>query len=266
MAQDIPSWLPLAYGFIAGVTVLIGAWTLYTARGRLSDRKIGFLQALAGGILAYIALEVGGEVAEYMEELATPETFWIFLRDAVLTTAAFAGTFLALTAVERRAHARRMSPSFATAFIVAFAYGLHNVGEGFAIAAAFLTGAVANAVLYTTAFAIHNATEGFGIAGPLLADRGANATLATLTALSLMAGLPILPGVITYYAQINSPSFIALLNTVAAASLIYALLHVNLSAMSKLGGVASPKFWLAITAGTAVAFATESILLLSMTP
>jgi ZIP family zinc transporter len=53
------------------------------------------------------------------------------------------------------------------------------------------------------------------------------------------------------------------LGTAADASLVYALLHVNLSAMSKLGGVSSPRFWLALTAGVAAAFVTESALLLS---
>jgi len=53
------------------------------------------------------------------------------------------------------------------------------------------------------------------------------------------------------------------LGTAVDASLVYALLHVNLSAMSKLGGVSSPRFWLALTAGVAAAFVTESMLLLS---
>jgi hypothetical protein len=54
-----------------------------------------------------------------------------------------------------------------------------------------------------------------------------------------------------------------MLNTAAEASLIYALLHVNLSALSKLGGVSSPRFWLALVAGVATALGTESFLLFS---
>jgi ZIP family zinc transporter len=92
------------------------------------------VRAFAGGILAYIALEIGAEVAEYVERLAKWETFGLFLRDAVLTTAVFAGVFLLLSRVERRATARGMPQSLLTAFIAALAYGVHNVGEGFAIA------------------------------------------------------------------------------------------------------------------------------------
>ncbi len=165
------------------------------------------------------------------------------MRDAVLTTAVFAGVFLLLSWVERRAAARGMPQSHLTAFIVALAYGVHNVGEGFAIAGALLSGAVANALLFTVGFAVHNATEGFGIAAPLLGDRRARADLRLLVGLSLLAGLPLMPGAAVYYLGIYSETFLAVLGTAAEASLVYALLHVNLSAM--LGGVSSPAFgWL----------------------
>jgi ZIP family zinc transporter len=126
------------------------------------------VRAFAGGILAYIALEIGAEVAEYVERLAKWETFGLFLRDAVLTTAVFTDVFLLPSWVERRATARGMPQSPLTAFIVALAYGVHNMGEGFAIAGDLLSGAVANAPLFNVGFAIHNATEGFSIAAPLL--------------------------------------------------------------------------------------------------
>jgi hypothetical protein len=88
----------------------------------------GALHAFTGGILAYIALEIGAEVAEYVESLAKWETFGLFLRDAVLTTTVFAGVFSLLSWVERRATARDMPQSLLTAFIAALAYGIHNVG------------------------------------------------------------------------------------------------------------------------------------------
>jgi len=128
------------------------------------------VRAFAGGILACIALEIGAEVAEYVERLAKWETFRLFLRDAVLTTAVFAGVFSLLSWVERRATARGMPQSLLTAFIVALAYGVHSVDEGFAIAGDLVSKAVANALLFTVGFAIHSATEGFSIAAPLLGD------------------------------------------------------------------------------------------------
>jgi len=91
---------------------------------------------------------------------------------------------------------------------------------------------VANALLFTVGFAVHNATEGFGIAAPLLGDRRARVDLKMLVGLSILAGLPVMPGSAVYYLGIYSETFLAVLGTAAEASLAYALLHVNLSAMS----------------------------------
>ncbi len=256
-------YTPVVYGLVAGITVLLGVLLIYVVRGKLSSTALGALQAFAGGILAYIALEIGANVAEYMESLATWESFGLFVRDAVLTTTVFAGVFLLLSSVERKAVVKGMPQSLLTAFIVALAYGIHNVGEGFAIASALLTGAVTSALLFTVGFALHNMTEGFSIASPLLGDPKTRAGFTTLLGFSLLAGLPVIPGVAVYYLGIYDTSFIAVLNTAAEASLIYALLHINLVALSKLGGVASPRFWLALTAGVAAAFTTESVLVLS---
>ncbi len=56
-------YIPLIYGFVAGITVFVGVAMLYVFRGRASQTALGALQAFAGGILAYIALEIGAEVA-----------------------------------------------------------------------------------------------------------------------------------------------------------------------------------------------------------
>ncbi|MFN3805385.1 MAG: ZIP family metal transporter, partial [Pyrobaculum sp.] len=151
----------------------------------------------------------------------------------------------------------------AIAFVIAAAFGIHNVGEGFAIAASLLTGAVASAILFTIGFAIHNATEGFAIVGPLFTDRGVVVKPQTLVLLALFAGLPTVAGVSVYYVGIAHGLFIAMLNTVANASIVYALLHVNLGALAKLGGVSSPRFWTALTLGVAIAYTTESLVMLA---
>jgi len=254
-------YTPLAYGFVAGITVLFGILFMLWARSKLSGNAMGLLQAVAGGILAYLALETGHAAAEYVEELAKPETLGQFLVASFVTTVALASTYVALAKAERAVHAARGSTSLTIALIVALAFGVHNVAEGFAIAAALLEGAVALAVLFTVGFAVHNFTEGFGIAGPLLADKRTAIPLTQAVGLSLLAGLPVIPGAAIYYAGIESGLFLATLNTIATASIVYAMLHVNLNALAKLGGVASAKFWLGITLGVAIAFSTESLIL-----
>ncbi len=90
-------YTPLIRGFVAGITVFVGVAMLCVFRGRASQTALGALQVFAGGIPAYIALEIGAEVAEYVESLAKWEAFGLFLRDTVLTTAVFTGVFLLLS-------------------------------------------------------------------------------------------------------------------------------------------------------------------------
>ncbi|ABP50769.1 MULTISPECIES: ZIP family metal transporter [Pyrobaculum] len=264
LASSADAVFPLALGFLAGITVLMGLLFMLAFRGRLSETKVAFLQAVAGGVLAYLAMETGHSAAEYVEELAKWETAGEFLIATVVTTAAMMVTLAVLSYVEQNISTLRgLRPSFLVATIIAVAFGVHNVGEGFAIAAALMGGYVAQAYLFAIGFAVHNFTEGFGIAGPVIADRGLKPRLSTLTLLSLLAGLPVVLGVAVYYAGVNSGLFISTLNTSATASIVYAMLHVNLSAMGRLGGVKSLRFWSAIVTGVAVAFLTESIILFS---
>ncbi len=260
-----PDVLPIVFGLIAGLTVYIGALTLYKARKTLTARGIGFLQALAGGILGYLALETGHAASEYIEELAKPATFVEFIIASVVTTIAFLATYLSLASVENNMK-RGKTPSLGiyTGYVVALALGIHNVGEGFAIAASLLAGALASAILFTIGFAIHNATEGFAIVGPLLGEARQHVNHATLLGLSMLAGLPTVLGSAVFYTGVGSGLFLATLNTIATASIVYAMLHVNLSALGRLGGVSSPLFWTAITLGVVVAFSTESVALFAL--
>ena len=257
--------LPIVFGLIAGLTVYIGSISLYRVREKLSAKGMGFLQAMAGGILGYLALETGSKASEYIEGLAKPATITEFLVASVVTTAAFLATYLILAHAENNMK-RGKTPSLGiyTGYVIALALGIHNVGEGFAIAASLLAGALASAVLFTVGFAIHNATEGFAIVGPLLGEARQKVGHTTLLGLSMLAGLPTVLGSAVFYTGISSELFIATLNTVATASIVYAMLHINLSALGRLGGVSSPLFWAAITSGVTIAFSTESIALFAL--
>ncbi len=57
-----------------------------------------------------------------------------------------------------------------------------------------------------------------------------------------------------FYTGIGSGLFLATLNTIATASIVYAILHINPSALSKLGGVSSPLFWTALVFSVVAVF------------
>jgi zinc transporter ZupT len=77
------------------------------------------------------------------------------------------------------------------AFLIALGIGLHNLGEGLAIGAAYSLGKVALGTFLVLGFLIHNTTEGLGIAAPLAPDRP---PLASFVMLGAVAGLPTIVG------------------------------------------------------------------------
>jgi zinc transporter ZupT len=77
------------------------------------------------------------------------------------------------------------------AYQIAFGIGLHNLGEGLAIGAAFALGEAALGVFLILGFTLHNVTEGIGIAAPLVRQRPA---LGHFLGLALVAGAPAILG------------------------------------------------------------------------
>ena len=71
--------------------------------------------------------------------------------------------------------------------LVAIGIGLHNLGEGVAIGAAYSAGALALGAFLVVGFALHNTTEGLAIVAPLARER---VTRGRLVGLGLLAGAP----------------------------------------------------------------------------
>ena len=81
---------------------------------------------------------------------------------------AAAASFLLLMAAGRRTrHTDRTDP----VTFIALGIGLHNLGEGLAIGAAFASGAAGLGTFLVLGFTLHNVTEGIGIAAPVLRQR-----------------------------------------------------------------------------------------------
>ena len=68
---------------------------------------------------------------------------------------------------------------------IALGIGLHNLGEGLAIGAAFAAGAAGLGPFLVVGFMVHNVTEGIGISAPMLIARP---RLWTFAGLTLLAG------------------------------------------------------------------------------
>ena len=123
-------------------------------------------------------------------------------------------SWLAIMAVSgKQAAAERDSSAgrLRIATLIALGIGLHNLGEGLAVGAAFALGEAALGSFLVIGFTLHNVTEGIGIAAPLVASMrqagraNGQETLAapvtrdrpslkTFIGLALLAGLPAVVG------------------------------------------------------------------------
>ena len=86
---------------------------------------------------------------------------------------------------------RGSSSSLGIAYRIAFGIGLHNLGEGLAIGAAFASGQAALGTFLIIGFTLHNVTEGIGIVAPVVRQ---NPGLGHFALLLLISGGPAILG------------------------------------------------------------------------
>lgn len=186
-----------AYGLLGvyvGIVPVALGMLWFPAMRRMGRAWLGAILALTLGLLVFLLLDTFLEALEVSAEL--PGVFQGF---ALVTFAALI-TWLVLMAVgvrRRRAggsDARQYAIYLAT--LIAAGIGLHNLGEGLAIGAAFALGEAALGSFLVIGFMLHNVTEGIGIVAPLVPGRQApDGTSEQAPRFSLFAGLTLLAGV-----------------------------------------------------------------------
>jgi ZIP family zinc transporter len=103
------------------------------------------------------------------------------------------GTFLLLDAVGRHQDMGRNEAGqrMRLATMIAVGIGLHNLGEGLAIGAAYAVGSAALGTFLVVGFIIQNITEGLGIIVPISKDKP---SIRSLALLGLIGGGPAIVG------------------------------------------------------------------------
>lgn len=175
-----------AVGLYVGVIpVLIGLLWFPFLR-RLERRWIHFMLAVTAGLLVFLgvdALEEGIEAAHAVAGAFQAE---------VLVLVGAVATFVLLQAASHRSTSRDdASGRMTVALLIAMGIGLHNLGEGLAIGAAYSLGEAALGAFLIVGFMLHNTTEGLGIVAPIASDRP---RIRTLAALGAIAGVPTILG------------------------------------------------------------------------
>lgn len=176
--------------YVGVIPVAIGLlW--YPFLRRIKRRWMDFFLALTVGLLLFLGVDAVAEALELAAE-QVPGAF----QGVVLILIGGLGTFLALDAFVRWTKSGVRDETRARlvlAYLIALGIGLHNLGEGLAIGAAYAVGEIALGGFLVLGFMIHNTTEGLAIVAPIAKDRPAR-LLGHLAAMGALAGGPTIVG------------------------------------------------------------------------
>lgn len=197
-------------GIYAGVIPVLIGLLWYPFLGQIGRKWLHFFLSLTVGLLVFLGVDSLVEALELAERV--PGAF----QGVGLVLLGVALAILALRALgawgDERASASGEGgiSRLRLAYLIAIGIGLHNLGEGLAIGAAYAVGEIALGSFLVIGFALHNTTEGLAIVAPVAADRP---SLWHLAAMGAVAGLPTIAGAWIggfSYSPIASTLFLAL--------------------------------------------------------
>lgn len=176
-------------GIYAGVIpVFLGVLWFPFLRG-VQRKWIHFFLSLTMGLLVFLGVDALDEAID--TAASVPEAF----QGIGLVVVGALGAVFGLVAITRWLRGRRgdspESEHLRLAYMIALGIGLHNLGEGLAIGAAYAVGEISLGAFLVIGFALHNTTEGFGIVAPVAGQRPA---LWHFGALGALAGVPTILG------------------------------------------------------------------------
>ncbi|MDP9478421.1 MAG: metal transporter [Actinomycetota bacterium] len=244
-------WRYALIGFYVGVVPVSLGLLWFPFLRRLGTSGLNFVLALTVGLLVFLVVDTLLEAGEVAGEL--PGVF----SGIPLVIMVSLLTLLGLLGAERLfRRGREQASRLSTSYRISFGIGLHNLGEGLAIGAAFALGETALGTFLVLGFTLHNITEGVGIAAPILKERP---SLAHFVGLALLGGGPAILG--TWiggfaYSNLLSTVFLAI-GAGAILQVIYEVTRLLLkdSARSKAPAISGVNLG-GLTAGIGIMYAT----------
>ena len=233
--------------YIGLIPVLIGmTWKPFL--GGLGVRWLNFFLAFTAGVLIFLAFDTVVDALEQASALPSA------IGGVGLVVLGAIGAFVITYLVGHKFRGRPgTDPLVVVAFTVAAGIGVHNLGEGLAVGAAYRLGEIALGTFLIIGFAIHNTTEGLGIVS-VLGDR--KTSLPLLLGLGAIAGLPTVVGTWTG-AFFFSPTLATIFLAVATGAIAQVVVEVmGIVRKRAPGGLASVESLGGIAVGLAVMYVT----------
>lgn len=181
-------WSFALIGLYVGVIPVFLGIFWFPALRQLGRRWMVFLMAITAGLLIFLGLDTLVEALDNAGNAPSP------FQGIGLIGIGAVSTFLLLDAISRKQTSTGRSESdqrLSLAYMIAIGIGIHNLGEGLAIGAAYNIGEIALGTFLVVGFIIQNITEGLGIIAPVLRDRPA---IRSLVWMGLIGGAPAILG------------------------------------------------------------------------
>jgi ZIP family zinc transporter len=283
----------LTLGALAGFTIFLGL--VFALFQNVSERKKGFLNSFAIGILIFLIIDVFSNAWQMAEgsavsALAGKTAVGIAVLNLSAVFGGIAIGLLGLVTYETK-YMMREKPSYGhttephlpanktissekdslnakpqdsalqekeayrLSMMIAMSIGLHNFSEGLAIGQSYATGSIGLAVLLIVGFGTHNATEGFGIIGPLTKLKHKPSAKFLLLA-GLMGGGPTFIGTIMGSLWTSAFTYILFLSVAGGALIYVSLLMYNSGRKQTTNDVLMAGIFIGLCAG----FLTDLIL------
>jgi zinc transporter, ZIP family len=240
-------------GVYVGVVPLYLGLAWFPFLRRLGEGSMRFLTAFTVGLLVFLGLDAVLEAFEAQEKVAAP------YKPGILIVAGIVVSFLALSTVGAwltRAGATKGVGfvQLGLSYMIAIGIGLHNLGEGLAIGAAYSIGAVGLGATLIIGFTIHNTTEGIAVVAPITRT---GASLKHLIVLGFIAGAPTIIG--TWIGGFASSHLWSLIFLSVGAGAIFQVVYVIVKQMGEdsLAKLSTKAGFCGIAAGLAVMYVTS---------
>lgn len=172
--------------YVGVIPIFLGIFWLPALR-TLGKKWMTFLMAVTAGLLIFLGLDTFNEALEQAAEL--PATFQGIGLIGIGAVATY--MLLELVGSPKSAERSESNQRMNIAWRIALGIGVHNLGEGLAIGAAYSVGEIALGTFLVVGFIIQNITEGLGIIAPILKDRP---SIRQLALLGLIGGGPAIVG------------------------------------------------------------------------
>jgi ZIP family zinc transporter len=180
----------------------------------IGGKGMNFILALTVGLLAFLFIDSMKEALELAGKAAPS------FQGTTMVLLVAATAFLLLFVIGRR---HGMPTGLALATYIALGIGLHNLGEGLAIGAAFAAGVAGLGAFLVLGFTLHNVTEGIGIVAPIVDNRP---SLPIFGGLALLAGAPAIVGM--WLGSLSySPQWSALALAIGAGAILQVIVEVG---------------------------------------